>query len=79
VDSFRQALAGLTPQPTAIVRDLYLCGQPAAQVAALHGIPIGTVKSRAHHALRALREATSDTHAGFRTIHADADGDHLAG
>jgi RNA polymerase sigma-70 factor (ECF subfamily) len=69
VDSFRQALAELTPSQRAIVRDLYAYGHPASHVAALHGIPIGTVKSRAHHALRALRDAASDavaaSHVGF--------------
>ena len=62
-DSFRQALAGLTPSQRAIVRDLYLHGRPADQVAELHGIPVGTVKSRAHYALRAIREATNDADA----------------
>ncbi|HEY6278705.1 MAG TPA: sigma factor-like helix-turn-helix DNA-binding protein, partial [Streptosporangiaceae bacterium] len=38
-------------------RLLYVEDRPVAEVAALMGIPVGTVKSRAHRARRLLRAA----------------------
>jgi RNA polymerase sigma-70 factor (ECF subfamily) len=39
---------------TAVVRSYYL-GQTAVEIAAAEGVPVGTVRSRLHYALRALR------------------------
>jgi len=44
---------------TAVVRSYYL-GQSAAEIAAAEGVPVGTVRSRAHYALRALRLALQE-------------------
>ncbi|MCV7221585.1 sigma-70 family RNA polymerase sigma factor [Mycolicibacterium elephantis] len=44
---------------TAIVRAYYL-GQTVADIAEKEGIPVGTVKSRLHYALRALRDALQE-------------------
>jgi RNA polymerase sigma-70 factor, ECF subfamily len=50
-----QALAGLSPAHRAVVALHYLLGMPLPDVAASLGIPIGTVKSRLHYALDAMR------------------------
>jgi RNA polymerase sigma-70 factor, ECF subfamily len=51
------ALARLTPQHRAVVRRSYFLGWTTAQIAIDLGIADGTVKSRLHNALRALRLA----------------------
>ena len=50
-----EALARLTPEHRAVVERSYLQGWTTAQIAADLGIADGTVKSRLHYALRALR------------------------
>jgi RNA polymerase sigma-70 factor, ECF subfamily len=52
-----EALARLTPDHRAVVQRSYLQGWTTAQIAADLGIADGTVKSRLHYALRALRLA----------------------
>ncbi len=54
------ALARLTPQHREVVRRSYFQGWTTAQIAADLGIADGTVKSRLHYALRALRLALSE-------------------
>jgi RNA polymerase sigma-70 factor (ECF subfamily) len=49
------ALAKLSPQHRAVIVRSYYRGWTTAQIAADLGIAEGTVKSRLHHALRALR------------------------
>jgi RNA polymerase sigma-70 factor (ECF subfamily) len=49
------ALTQLSPDHRAVVVELYYRGRSVADAARLLGIPEGTVKSRSHHALRALR------------------------
>src|SRR5258705_825841 len=49
------ALARLTPEHREVVRRSYFQGWTTAQIAADLGIADGTVKSRLHYALRALR------------------------
>lgn len=44
---------------TAIVRSYYL-GETAVEIAAAEGVPVGTVRSRMHYALRALRLALQE-------------------
>jgi RNA polymerase sigma-70 factor (ECF subfamily) len=51
----RQALLELSPEHRTVLVELYYRGASAAETAARTGIPEGTVKSRAHYALRALR------------------------
>ena len=55
------ALARLTPEHREVVRRSYFQGWTTAQIAAYLGIAEGTVKSRLHYALRALRLALSET------------------
>jgi RNA polymerase sigma-70 factor (ECF subfamily) len=54
------ALARLTPEHREVVRRSYFLGSTTAQIAAELGIADGTVKSRLHYALRALRLALSE-------------------
>lgn len=56
----RSALASLTEAQRAVLVETYLRGAKNAEVAAKLGIPSGTVKSRLHNALRALRKTIDD-------------------
>ncbi|KJK46607.1 hypothetical protein UK23_23040 [Lentzea aerocolonigenes] len=49
------AMAKLTPNRREVVVHMYLHGRSPDEVSAVLGIPVGTVKSRVHSALRALR------------------------
>lgn len=49
------ALTELTPRHRDTLVELYLCDRTATEAAAVLGIPVGTVKSRLHKALHALR------------------------
>ncbi len=49
------ALAGLSPEHRAVVVGAYYRGRSVAELAQDQGVPAGTVKSRLHYALRALR------------------------
>lgn len=53
--SLHEAMRKLSREQRAILTELYINGRRAEQVADLRGIPVGTVKSRAHHAVQALR------------------------
>jgi RNA polymerase sigma-70 factor (ECF subfamily) len=44
-----------------VLRLMYVEDRPVAEVAALLGVPVGTVKSRAHRARRLLRAALGGT------------------
>lgn len=50
-----QALSGLWPEHRAVLVEVFLHDRSPAQTAEILGIPLGTVKSRLHYALRALR------------------------
>ena len=52
------ALRRLDPRHRAVVALHYLLGMPLPEVAASLGIPLGTAKSRLHHALAAMRRST---------------------
>jgi RNA polymerase sigma-70 factor (ECF subfamily) len=52
-----QALPKLTPSHREVLIELYFHGHSTDETAARLGIPEGTVKSRAHYALRSLRAA----------------------
>ena len=56
-ETVHKVLLGLSAEHRVVLVELYLRGSSAAEVAARIGIPEGTVKSRAHYALRALRAA----------------------
>lgn len=52
-----QALQSLSPEHRAVLVRAHYLGQTAVEIARHEGIPPGTVKSRLHYALRALRAA----------------------
>jgi RNA polymerase sigma-70 factor, ECF subfamily len=55
-----QALRGLWPQHRATLVEVYLNDRTAAEAGAALGVPVGTVKSRLHYAVRAVRAALPD-------------------
>ncbi|MFF4319040.1 sigma-70 family RNA polymerase sigma factor [Streptomyces sp. NPDC001568] len=55
------ALDRLTPEHRDVLTELYYRQRSVAEAADRLGIPAGTVKSRAHYALKALREVFSDS------------------
>ncbi len=57
VDALRQAVRDLSPAHRAILSELYFAGRSTQETADKLGVPVGTVKSRAHYALRTLRGA----------------------
>jgi RNA polymerase sigma-70 factor (ECF subfamily) len=57
----RDALAKLTPTRRHILVEMYFNQRSLNEVSQSLGIPVGTVKSRAHYALRALRAHLDDT------------------
>jgi RNA polymerase sigma-70 factor, ECF subfamily len=54
-DLLDRALRGLDPGHRAVVALHYLLGMPLQEVAAALDIPVGTVKSRLHYSLTAMR------------------------
>lgn len=54
------ALRTLSPEHRAVLLECYFRGSSVTQAAAALGIPPGTVKSRTHYALRALRLALEE-------------------
>lgn len=51
-----EVLAGLEPGPREAFVLAHVCGLPYEQIAEVLGVPVGTVKSRVHHATRDVRE-----------------------
>jgi RNA polymerase sigma-70 factor, ECF subfamily len=64
VQSVRKALATLSAAHAAVIVEVYFRGRSLAETAANLGIPVGTVKSRAHYALLSLRQAIEDAGGG---------------
>jgi RNA polymerase sigma-70 factor (ECF subfamily) len=54
------ALEALTPKHRSVIVDCYYRGLTSGQIAAAHGLPVGTVRSRIHYAVRALRLALQE-------------------
>jgi RNA polymerase sigma-70 factor (ECF subfamily) len=52
-----RALERLTPSQRDAVIDVHLRERSYAEVAARHGVPVGTIKSRVHIGLRAARQS----------------------
>jgi RNA polymerase sigma-70 factor, ECF subfamily len=50
-----EALRRLSPEHRTVLVETYLRGRPYAEVSAETGVPVGTLRSRAFYALRALR------------------------
>jgi RNA polymerase sigma-70 factor, ECF subfamily len=55
-----EALDRLTPEHRAVIVECYYRGRSVAEAAEVLSIPAGTVKSRTHYALRALRLAMQE-------------------
>ena len=55
-----EALTRLSPEHRAVLLECYYRGRPVAEAARRLGVPEGTVKSRTHYALRALRLALEE-------------------
>jgi RNA polymerase sigma-70 factor, ECF subfamily len=55
--ALQEALANLAPDHRVVVILRYLLDLPVDAIAARTGAPVGTVKSRLHHAIRQLRAA----------------------
>ncbi|ASD24043.1 RNA polymerase subunit sigma [Cryobacterium sp. LW097] len=54
------ALTALTPEHRTVLVSAYYLGQSIAEIALLQQVPEGTVKSRLHYALRAMRLALQE-------------------
>jgi len=50
------AVRGLLPKHREVLDQLYVAGRSASEAAEALGVPVGTVKSRLHHALCQLRQ-----------------------
>jgi RNA polymerase sigma-70 factor, ECF subfamily len=55
-----EALARLSPEHREVIVECYYRGRSTAEAADILRIPVGTVKSRTHYALRALRLAMDE-------------------
>jgi RNA polymerase sigma-70 factor (ECF subfamily) len=55
-----EALTHLSPDHRAVLLECYYRGRPVADAARRLGVPEGTVKSRTHYALRALKLALEE-------------------
>ena len=55
-----RALRRLSPEHRLVLLEIYYRDVPAERAATVLGIPAGTVRSRHHYALRALRTALAD-------------------
>ena len=55
-----EAVTRLSPEHRAVLQQCYYSGRSVAEAARTLGIPEGTVKSRTHYALRALRLALQE-------------------
>lgn len=55
-----EALTQLSPEHRAVLLECYYRGQPVSEAARRLGVPEGTVKSRTHYALRALKLALEE-------------------
>jgi RNA polymerase sigma-70 factor (ECF subfamily) len=55
-----EALSRLTPDHRAVLLECYFRGRPVAEAARRLEVPEGTVKSRTHYALRALKLALEE-------------------
>lgn len=59
-----EALTRLSDDHRAVLAECYYRGRPVAEAAQVLGVPEGTVKSRTHYALRALRLALEEMGVG---------------
>ena len=61
-DQLEQGFRRLTPQQRALLVLRHFEGREPAEIAGILGIPVGTVRSRLHHAHRAMRAALDAEH-----------------
>ncbi|MGW7682567.1 sigma-70 family RNA polymerase sigma factor [Kribbella sp. NPDC054772] len=54
-----EVLRGLSPAHREVIARVHLLGHAGEEVAAVLGVPVGTVKSRAHNAVRQIRAELS--------------------
>ena len=59
-----EALTKLSPEHRSVLLECYYRGRPVAEAATRLGVPEGTVKSRTHYALRALKLALEEMGVG---------------
>mgnify|MGYP006191206511 CR=1 FL=1 len=59
-----EALVKLSPEHRAVLLECYYRGRPVSEAARCLGVPEGTVKSRTHYALRALKLALEEMGVG---------------
>lgn len=59
IDSLRRGFRALSSMHRRILSELYVQGHTAGETAERLGVPVGTVKSRAHYAMRSLRAAVA--------------------
>ncbi len=57
VDSLRHAIGNLSTPHRRVLAELYVQGRSPDEAARRLGVPIGTIKSRAHYALRSVRSS----------------------
>jgi RNA polymerase sigma-70 factor (ECF subfamily) len=55
-----EAVSRLSPDHRAVLLECYYRGRPVSEAARLLGVPEGTVKSRTHYALKALKMALEE-------------------
>ncbi|MGC5311835.1 sigma-70 family RNA polymerase sigma factor [Micromonospora zamorensis] len=65
LESLRRAFHSLSAQHQRILAELYLEGRSLREAALRLGVPVGTVKSRAHYALRSVRRAIAAEEPSF--------------
>ena len=53
-------MQALSPEHRSVIEELYLKDLSVTETAQKLGVPVGTVKSRAYYALRALRNACEE-------------------
>ncbi|NUP49590.1 MAG: sigma-70 family RNA polymerase sigma factor [Catenulispora sp.] len=62
VDAMRRAFGALSTDQRTVVAELFLAGRSPAEAAQRLGVPVGTVKSRAHYAMRMLHKSLDVHH-----------------
>ncbi|GAB3479148.1 sigma-70 family RNA polymerase sigma factor [Amycolatopsis cihanbeyliensis] len=62
------AIEKLSDDHRTVLLEIYFHDRSVAEAARILGIPQGTVKSRSHHALRALRAALADRRAAWEGV-----------
>lgn len=58
--ALREAVGGLSPAHRAVLDEVFFQDRTVGEAADRLGIPVGTVRSRIHYALRSVRQAVMD-------------------